>query len=267
MSDFLNTTNTPDGTVNAFNNSLSTQSAITKINIANNSHAVENSKMSAEQVAVETQRFMQKVYAWMFGALLISGITAFIVSSSATILSIIAPFFSILLIWELILVVTLSFLVKKVNSLTAAILFILYSFMTGLTLSVVFIVYQIASIVSIFWVTALIFGAMSLYGYKTHKDLTSIGTLAIFGLIGIIIASIINLFIGNTMADMIIAAIWVLIFIVLTAYDTQKIKEMNLVGNEWTDEDRKEAIIGALTLYLDFINLFLKLLRLFGKRK
>ena len=146
-------------------------------------------------------------------------------------------------------------------------LFVLYSIVTGLTLSVIFLVYQMGSIVSIFGVTALIFAAMSIYGYTTQKDLTGIGTMALFGLFGIIIASVINLFLGNTVADTIISIIGVIVFIALTAYDTQKIKEMNVLGNEGTDDDKKEAIMGALTLYLDFINLFLKLLSLFGKRK
>lgn len=172
-----------------------------------------------------------------------------------------------LLLAELALVFGLSWLIKKMNSLTATIMFILYSFVTGLTLSVIFLVYQLGSIVSIFGVTAVIFTIMSIYGYYTKRDLTGIGTLAFFGLIGIIIAGIVNLFVQNTLADFIISAIGVVVFIALTAYDTQKIKSMNILGNEGTEEDKKEVIMGALTLYLDFINLFLKLLRLFGKRR
>ena len=149
------------------------------------------------------------------------------------------------------------------NALTAMLLFILYAFMTGLTLSVIFLVYQLGSIVMIFGVTALIFGAMSLYGYQTKRDLTGIGTMGIFGLFGIVIAGLANLFFQSSLANFIISAIGVVVFIGLTAYDTQKIKSMNIIGNEGTDEDRKEAIIGALTLYLDFINLFLDLLSLF----
>ena len=172
-----------------------------------------------------------------------------------------------LLLAELALVFGLSWLIKKMNALTATIMFILYSFLTGLTLSVIFLVYQLGSIVSIFGVTAGIFAAMSAYGYYTKRDLTGIGTLAIFGLFGIVIAGIINLFIQNSMTDFVINVIGVVVFIALTAYDTQKIKTMNVIGNEGTDDDKKEAIMGALTLYLDFINLFLKLLSLFGKRR
>jgi uncharacterized protein len=153
------------------------------------------------------------------------------------------------------------------NAITAMILFVLYSVLTGLTLSVIFLVYELGSIVSIFGIASLIFAAMSIYGYTTKKDLTGIGTIAIFGLIGIIIAGIVNIFLQNSVFQTIISIIGVIVFIALTAYDTQKIKSMNIIGNERTEEDTKEAIIGALTLYLDFINLFLKLLSLFGSRK
>lgn len=115
------------------------------------------------------------------------------------------------------------------NAITAITLFVLYSIITGLTLSVIFLVYEIGSIVSIFGITSLIFAAMSIYGYTTKKDLTGIGTMAMFGLIGIIIAGIVNYFLQNTMADMIISIIGVIVFIALTAYDTQKIKAMNIL--------------------------------------
>jgi hypothetical protein len=131
----------------------------------------------------------------------------------------------------------------------------------------IFVVYTSASITSTFLVTAGTFGAMSLYGYTTKKDLTSWGSFLFMGLIGIIIASVVNIFMQSSMMHMIITYAGVLIFVGLTAYDTQKIKEMNILGNEGTDEDTKEAIRGALTLYLDFINLFLMLLRLMGDRR
>ncbi len=217
----------------------------------------------------ETNRFMQRVYAWMAAALIVSGWTAFYVSTNEFLIQKIFEsglFFPLILV-ELGLVIVLSWLIKKINAITAMVLFALYSFTTGLTLSVIFLVYQLGSIVSVFGISALIFAAMSIYGYTTKKDLTGIGTMAIFGLIGIIIAAIVNLFLQNTMFDMIISIIGVIVFIALTAYDTQKIKEMNIIGNEWSEEDTKEAVVGALTLYLDFINLFLKLLSLFGSKK
>jgi len=217
----------------------------------------------------ETNRFMQWVYAWMAFALVVSGGIAFYVSTNLSLVEMIFTngLFMPLILIELWLVIGLAWLIKKMNALTAMILFVLYSITTGLTLSVIFLVYDLGSIVSIFGVTSLIFAVMSIYGYTTHKDLTGIGTMAIFGLIGIIIAGIVNLFLQNSVFDMIISIIGVIVFIALTAYDTQKIKSMNIIWNEWTDEDTKEAIIGALTLYLDFINLLLKLLSLFGKRK
>lgn len=224
---------------------------------------------STPDSAGEMQRFMQHVYGWMAFALVISGGIAYYVVHDATLLTWIFDrgLFMPLLLAELALVFGLSWGIKKMNAMTATIMFILYSFVTGLTLSVIFLVYQLGSIVSIFGVTAVIFTAMSVYGYYTKRDLTGIGTLAFFGLIGIIIAGLVNLFVQNTIADFIISAIGVVVFIALTAYDTQKIKAMNIIGNEGTDEDKKEVIMGALTLYLDFINLFLKLLRLFGKRR
>jgi FtsH-binding integral membrane protein len=228
-----------------------------------------SSLSSTPDDAGETQRFMQQVYGWMAFALVVSGGIAYYVVHDANLLKWIFEkwLFMPLLLVELGLVMGLSWLIQKMNAITATIMFILYSFVTGLTLSVVFLVYELGSIVSIFGVTAAIFTTMSVYGYYTKRDLTGIGTLAFFGLIGIIIAGLVNLFVQNTMADFIISAIGVIVFIALTAYDTQKIKSMNIIGNEWTDEDKKEAIMWALTLYLDFINLFLKLLRLFGKRR
>lgn len=220
-------------------------------------------------LASETDRFMQRVYAWMAFALVVSWGVAFYISNDLTLVNLIfdTGLFMPLIFVELGLVLGLSWLIQKMNATLAMILFILYAVVTGLTLSVIFLVYQLGSIVSIFGVTALIFAAMSAYGYSTKRDLTGIGTLAIFGLFGIVIAWLINLFLQNTLADFIISIVGVVVFIALTAYDTQKIKAMNIIGNEGTDEDKKEAIMGALTLYLDFINLFLKLLSLFGKKK
>lgn len=228
-----------------------------------------SSQLASDGGAGEMQRFMQHVYGWMAFALVVSGGVAYYVANDLTLIVWIFEkgLFIPLLLLELALVMGLSWLIKKMNATLATFLFVLYSIITGLTLSVIFLVYELGSIASIFGVTAGIFAAMSLYGYYTKRDLTEIGVLASFGLIGIIIAGLVNLFVQNSIADLIISIIWVIVFIALTAYDTQKIKSMNILGNEWTDEDKKEAIIGALTLYLDFINLFLKLLRLFGKRR
>ena len=145
--------------------------------------------------------------------------------------------------------------------------FILYSGLNGITFSFIFLAYTASSITSAFMVTAGTFGAMSLYGYATKKDLTSWGSFLFMGLIGLVIASLVNMFLHNPALTWITTYAGVLIFVGLTAYDTQKIKMMNVLGNEGTDEDQKEAIIGALTLYLDFINLFLMILRIMGDRR
>ena len=226
--------------------------------------------MSVDAVAAEQQRFMVRVYNWMTAGLAITGFMAFYVSNNETIMSIIFgnPILPIvLMIAQIGLVFWLASRVMQMSVSQATGVFMLYAGLTGITFSFIFVVYTSASITSTFLVTAGTFGAMSLYGYTTKKDLTSWGSFLFMGLIGIIIASVVNMFMQSTMMHMIITYAGVLIFVGLTAYDTQKIKEMNILGNEGTDEDTKEAIRGALTLYLDFINLFLMLLRLMGDRR
>ena len=226
--------------------------------------------MSVDAVAAEQQRFMVRVYNWMTAGLAITGFMAFYVSNNETIMGIIFgnPIMPIvLMIAQIGLVFWLASRVMQMSVSQATGVFMLYAGLTGVTFSFIFVVYTSASITSTFLVTAGTFGAMSLYGYTTKKDLTSWGSFLFMGLIGIIIASVVNMFMQSTMMHMIITYAGVLIFVGLTAYDTQKIKEMNILGNEGTDEDTKEAIRGALTLYLDFINLFLMLLRLMGDRR
>ena len=226
--------------------------------------------MSVDAVAAEQQRFMVRVYNWMTAGLAITGFMAFYVSGNETIMSIIFgnPIMPIvLMIVQIGLVFWLASRVMQMSVSQATGVFMLYAGLTCVTFSFIFVVYTSASITSTFLVTAGTFGAMSLYGYTTKKDLTSWGSFLFMGLIGIIIASVVNMFMQSSMMHMIITYAGVLIFVGLTAYDTQKIKEMNILGNEGTDEDTKEAIRGALTLYLDFINLFLMLLRLMGDRR
>lgn len=218
----------------------------------------------------ETSRFFQQVYAWMCGGLIISWLTAYLVATTSAIYELIFSnniIIIALIIIELGLVISLAGWIKKMAVSTATFLFLLYCFTTGLTLSVIFLVYTATSIVSVFFITAGMFAAISLYGFFTKQDLSGMGRILIMGLFGIIIASLINMFMRSAAADYVISIIAVLIFTGLTAYDTQRLKAMNIIGNEWTDEGRKESIIGALTLYLDFINLFLRLLSLFGKRR
>ena len=158
-------------------------------------------------------------------------------------------------------------MVKKVSSATASVIFLLYAFLNGVTFSLIFVVYTQSSIALTFFVTAGMFGLTALYGYVTKRDLTTVGSIAMMALFGLILASIANIFLNNETVYWITTYAGILIFVALTAYDMQKIKEIDLTGNEGTDDHKKEAIMGALTLYLDFINLFIKLLRIFGKRK
>ena len=231
---------------------------------------LDDRTMSHEAVTGEQQRFMVKVYNWMTAGLATTGAMSFYVANNETMLRLILsnPIVPIVLIvGQLGLVVYLAGWVANMSASLATGVFMLYAGLNGLTFSLIFLTYTTSSITSAFLVTAGTFGAMSLYGYTTKKDLTSWGSFLFMGLIGIIIASLVNLFMQSEMIYWITTYAGVLIFVGLTAYDTQKIKEMNIIGNEGTEEDHKEAIIGALTLYLDFINLFLMILRIMGDRR
>lgn len=213
----------------------------------------------------------RSVYLWMTLALAITGFTAMYIAKSYTFLEMIAQnsmMFWGLLIVEIGLVMYLSARIQRISFTTATLLFIAYSIVNGLTLSILFMVYTMSSIATTFFITAGTFGAMALFGYITKKDLTRIGSLCGMAVIGLIIAMIVNMFLHNSMMDMVISGIGVLVFVGLTAYDSQKIKQM-LTGNdiEINETTQKIALMGALTLYLDFINLFIYLLRLFGDRK
>ncbi len=214
--------------------------------------------------------YLTKVYNWMALALFVTGLIAYYAATSEQIKNLIYSsnfVFYGLLIGELLLVIYLSKAINKMSQNTAIIMFLLYSVLNGLTMSFIFMIYTSESIASTFFITAGTFGAMSLYGYFTKKDLTKIGNIAIMGLIGIIIASIVNIFFQNEMMYWIITYIGVAIFVGLTAYDTQKLKQIGANGFNKGENLEKIAIMGALTLYLDFINLFLFFLRIFGNQK
>lgn len=216
-----------------------------------------------------TNVMIKNVYLWMCGALAITGLTAYYVASSPAILSwMFSNAWTIfaLIIAELGLVIGLSAAINRISALTATLMFLAYSVINGMTLSTIFLVYEIGSIASTFFVTAGTFGAMAIYGSVTQKDLTKVGNLCIMAVIGLIIATLVNLFIKSTMMEMIVSGVGVLVFVGLTAYDAQKIKEA-FYGVAESEEANKFAVIGALNLYLDFVNLFLYLLRLFGRRK
>ena len=227
-------------------------------------------EISQQQQVAETRKFFVRVYAWMSMALVITGLTALKVASSPDIISFIfgsKVAFYALIITELVLVAVLVAAIKKLSSVAATIIFILYSILTGITLSSIFFVFTMSSIASTFFITAGTFAGMSAFGYFTKSDLTKFGSILIMGLWGLIIASVVNIFFNNDTLYWITTYAGVLIFVGLTAYDTQKIKNLNVIGDQGSEEDKKAAIIGALTLYLDFINLFLYLLRIFGKRR
>ena len=233
----------------------------------------EERQISSEKV-VEQSTFailMRKVYVWMALALVVSGLTAYYVAGSEQMLMAIFGnqiTFWVLAIAEFGLVIGLTAALKKLSFPVAACMFLLFSILNGVTLSAIFVVYTMSSIATTFFVTAGTFAAMAFIGYTTKKDLTKIGGILLMALIGLIIASVVNIFLKNSMMDIVISAIGVLIFVGLTAYDAQKIKEMMLdCGTEVNDFTQKLAVFGALSLYLDFINLFLYLLRFLGKQR
>ncbi len=227
-----------------------------------------NQELTAERVR-EQSTFISKVYAWMSVALLITGVTAMATASNAQLMEMIFSsqlVFFALIIGEFALVWYLSSRIQSMSAQTATYLFFVYSVLNGLTLAVIFLVYTQSSIATTFFISAGTFSAMSAYGYFTKKDLTSMGKILTMALIGIIIASVVNMFVESTMIEKIVNYVGVLVFVGLTAYDTQKIKNI-YAGEAGTDEFKKLSIMGALTLYLDFINLFLFLLRIFGGRR
>ena len=213
---------------------------------------------------------MRKVFVWMTLALAITGLTAYGVATSPTILSLIfsskVTFFG-LIIAEFALVFAISGAINRLSLSTATMLFILYSVINGATLSSIFFAFSVATIGKVFFITAGTFGAMALVGYTTKTDLTSMGKLLFMALLGIIIASVVNMFVASSSLDLILSYVGVLEFVGLTAYDTQKIKQMCQAAPDAGESAQKLALSAALSLYLDFINLFLYLLRIFGNNR
>lgn len=208
-------------------------------------------------------KLYSKMFMWMFIGLLVTFVTGFYVSTNE---NMIYNIFSTGLYWvifiaEFVTVIVLTARLQKMSQMGAQICFVLYSFLTGLTFASIFIMFEISSIIYVFLATALVFGIFAFIGYATKIDLTKLGTILFMGLIGIIVVSIINIFVGNTMLDMMLCWLGIIIFLGYIAYDIQKVKNLSSV----MDED-KLAIYGALELYLDFINLFIRLIQIFGKR-
>lgn len=232
------------------------------------SYETKISTKQYETTAVATNTLIRSVYIWMCTALLLTGATATLVVGSPRIMEIVFSsniFFWGLLIAQFGLVWAISAKVNTFSLPTLSGLFMLYSVLTGVTFSVFFLAFTAESIASTFFITAGTFAAMSLYGYFTKSDLTKLGNLMLMALIGIIIASVVNIFLKSEMMYWIVTYIGVLVFIGLIAYDTQKIKALAYANDN--EHTQKLAICGALSLYLDFINLFIMLLRIFGQRK
>jgi hypothetical protein len=232
---------------------------------------MESVTTQSTQVQLRVNAFVRSVYNWMGAGLALTGLIALYVANSPSLLRYVYAnrliFFG-LIIAELAIVFTLSARIDKMRASTATAMFLLYAGLNGLTMAFVFIVYTAASIASTFFVCAATFVACSIFGWMTKRDLTSLGGFLMMGLVGIIIASVVNLFIGSNMISTIVSYVGVLVFVGLTAYDTQYIKNMALSQPEGLAAGvlRRGAIIGALKLYLDFINLFLMLLRIMGNR-
>lgn len=237
----------------------------------NNFSTTEVAERDLRVIKSAQATLMRSVYLWMTLALAITGFAAYVVASSPMLLQ--AVFSNRLTFWLLIiaefgLVMYLSARIHKMTAPTATMMFIVYSLLNGVVLSSIFVLYTMSSIANVFFITAGTFGVMSVYGMVTKSDLSKVGNICLMALIGLIIATVVNFFVKSSMMMMVISYIGVLVFVGLTAYDTWKIKqEIQQYGTEVNDMTQRIALMGALSLYLDFINLFLYILRIFGDRK
>ena len=224
----------------------------------------------SEKLAIEARRFITRVYGWMTVALILSGLSALFAAAYEPLYNLIWGGrhigFYVLVVTEIALVIILSAIIGKISVAAAAFLFILYSIVNGLTLSAIFLVFEIHSIGVVFFISAGMFFAMSLYGRFTKQDLNSAGRYLMMALFGLVIASVVNLLLKSDILQWIISMVSLVVFIGLTAYDTNKIVRASALA-DGSDTFKKAAIYGALELYLDFLNIFLSLLNLFGKKR
>ncbi len=221
--------------------------------------------VAAQAGTQESTIFLAKVFNWMAIGLGLTGVVAYITASTA-LYEVVRPIIFLLFIAEIGMVFFLSARIQKLSASTATAIFLGYALLNGLTLSTILLMYTMESIAATFFITAGMFGSMAVYGFVTKKDLSSMGSFMFMGLIGIVIASVVNIFIGSSMLSWLISGIGVIVFTGLTAYDVQKISQMGAGGimQQGDGSIRKMVIMGALTLYLDFINLFIMLLHFFG---
>lgn len=229
---------------------------------------VVRGRADAQSLDMGLRAYMLKIYNYMAIGLALTGVVAMLTASSPTMLNAIfgTPLKWVVMFAPLGFVLFLSFRIQAMSAATAQAVFWLYAAAMGLSLSSIFLVYTGASIAKVFFVSAGTFAGMSLYGYTTKRDLSAMGSFLFMGLIGVLLASVVNLFLQSSGLEFVISVLGVLIFVGLTAYDTQKIKSMYL-EEDHQEVASKKAIMGALTLYLDFINLFIYLLRFLGDRR
>lgn len=213
--------------------------------------------------------YVQRVYAWMMGGLMLTGVTAFAVSSSPMIQAAIfgSPLYWVVLLAPLGMVFFLSAKIETMKPSTAAGVFIAYAITNGLAFSILFMVYELGSIFQVFLIASGMYAAAASYGYLTKRDLSGMGSFLFMGVIGLIIASVVNMFLGSSALEFAVSIIGVGVFTGLTVYDMNRIKEQAIVMYAGEGLASKRAILGALSLYLNFVNLFLFLLRLFGNRR
>jgi hypothetical protein len=229
--------------------------------------SIQHSSMEIHVDLSAQKTWVQQVYAWMVGGLMLTGLTAWFVSQNEALFSMVMNAYWLFIIGELGLVFFLSARLHAMSATTATVSYVAYAFLNGLTLSAIFWVYSLGSIGMVFFVAAGMYAAAATYGAVTKRDLTSMGSFMVMGLFGIIVTGMINWFVGSPAIDWAISVAGVLVFVGLTAWDMQKIKNGYLIAESGEDVARKGAIMGALALYLDFINLFLFLLRLLGGRR
>jgi FtsH-binding integral membrane protein len=231
---------------------------------------METRPFDATGAVAREKSFIREVFAWMGGGLAVTGlVSALMISNPGAVVALAKNpilFFGIIIV-QLILVWQVSMSLQRYSAQTAGIMFTVYAGLNGVIFSTLFLAYTGSSIAATFFIAAGVFGGTALYGWTTKADLTSVGSIAFMGLIGIIIASIVNFFLRSTVMEWVISYLGVAIFIGLTAYDMQRLRLMNQKGFQDQESMAKMSILGALRLYLDFINLFLFLLRIFGQRR
>ncbi|GMV53161.1 MAG: hypothetical protein AMXMBFR68_09530 [Ignavibacteria bacterium] len=234
-----------------------------------NSFDVNTRPFAAAVDADALRTYVQKVYAWMIGGLLTTSVTAWLVASSPAIISAVfgTPLIWVFMLAPIAMVWILASRVDTMKPSTAAGLFIAYSLVNGIAFASIFLVYELGSIFQVFFIAAGMYAAAAVYGYTTKRDLTGMGSFLFMGLVGILIAMFVNWFLNSPAITWAVSVIGVLIFTGLTAYDMQRIKEQAIVMYSGDALASKRAIVGALSLYLNFVNLFLFLLRLFGDRR